>query len=152
MFRKGLGSIALAIALTASIGSAADAGDIHRVITTLDPSNKSTTLFDSNVPLEIGKSGYPGAILWITDTSPAGFSQDDTGKRPIGISPPNNGTVLRVVEFPPLDEAKLASMDPNFMMKVVGRPRRRAACRRPIRWSTAPAPSTMPSSCWTRST
>jgi hypothetical protein len=96
VFRKGLGSIASAIALTASIGSAADAGDIHRVITTLDPSNKSTTLFDSNVPLEIGKSGYPGAILWITDTSPAGFSQDDTGKRPIGISPPNNGTVCCV--------------------------------------------------------
>jgi mannose-6-phosphate isomerase-like protein (cupin superfamily) len=27
---------------------------------------------------------------------------------------------LRVVEFPPVDDAKLASMDPNFMMKVVG--------------------------------
>jgi mannose-6-phosphate isomerase-like protein (cupin superfamily) len=77
-------------------------------------------LFDSNVPLEIGKSGNPGAVLWITDSSPAGFSQQDTGKRPIGISPPDNGTVLRVVEFPPVDDAKLASMDPNFMMKVVG--------------------------------
>jgi hypothetical protein len=109
MFRKGLYSIAL----TASICSAASAGDIHRVVTTLDPTNKSTTLVDSNVPLEVGKSGNPGAILWITDTSPAGFSQEDTGKRPIGISPPNNGTVLRVVEFPPLDDAKLASMDPN---------------------------------------
>jgi len=116
MFRKGL----YLIALTASICSAANAGDIHRVVTTLDPTNKSTTLVDSNVPLEVGKSGNPGAILWITDTSPAGFSQEDTGKRPIGISPPNNGTVLRVVEFPPLDDAKLASMDPNFMMKVVG--------------------------------
>jgi hypothetical protein len=40
MFRKGLYSIAL----TASICSAASAGDIHRVVTTLDPTNKSTTL------------------------------------------------------------------------------------------------------------
>jgi mannose-6-phosphate isomerase-like protein (cupin superfamily) len=102
------------------ICSAANASDIHRVVTTLDANNKSTTLFDSNVPLEVGKSGSPFAVLWITDSSPAGFSQEDTGKRPIGISPPDNGTVIRVVEFPPVDDAKLASMDPNFMMKVIG--------------------------------
>jgi mannose-6-phosphate isomerase-like protein (cupin superfamily) len=116
MFPKTLCSIAAMV----WICSAANASDIHRVVTTLDTNNKSTTLFDSNVPLEIGKSGNPGAVLWITDSSPAGFSQQDTGKRPIGISPPDNGTVLRVVEFPPVDDAKLASMDPNFMMKVVG--------------------------------
>ena len=116
MFRKALWSIAV----TASICSAANANDIHRVVTTLDANNKSTTLFDSNVPLEVGKSGNPGAVLWITDFNPAGFSQEDTGKRPIGISPPDNGTVICVVEFPPVDDAKLASMDPNFMMKVVG--------------------------------
>jgi mannose-6-phosphate isomerase-like protein (cupin superfamily) len=116
MFPKTLCSIAVMV----SICSAANASDIHRVVTTLDTNNKSTTLFDSNVPLEIGKSGNPGAVLWITDSSPAGFSQEDTGKRPIGISPPDNGTVIRVVEFPPVDDAKLASMDPNFMMKVIG--------------------------------
>ena len=91
MFRKALWSIAV----TASICSAANANDIHRVVTTLDANNKSTTLFDSNVPLEVGKSGNPGAVLWITDSNPAGFSQEDTGKRPIGISPPDNGTVIR---------------------------------------------------------
>jgi mannose-6-phosphate isomerase-like protein (cupin superfamily) len=116
MFRKALCSIAV----MASICSAANASDIHRVVTTFDADNKSTTLFDSNVTLEVGKSGNPGAVLWITDSGPAGFSQEDTGKRPIGISPPDNGTVFRVVEFPPVDDAKLASMDPNFMMKVVG--------------------------------
>jgi mannose-6-phosphate isomerase-like protein (cupin superfamily) len=109
-----------AIVITASICSAANASDIRRVVTTLDGNNKSTTLFDSNVPLEVGKSGIPGAVLWITDSSPAGFSQEDTGKRSIGISPPDNGTVFRAVEFPPIDDAKIATMDSNFMMKVVG--------------------------------
>ena len=109
-----------AIVVTVSVCSAVNASDIRRVVTTLDGNNKSTTLFDSNVPLEIGKSGIPGAVLWITDSSPAGFSQEDTGKRSIGISPPDNGTVFRVVEFPPIDDAKLATMDSNFMMKVVG--------------------------------
>ena len=46
--------------------SIANASDIHRVITGFDANNKSTALFDSQVPLEAGKSGNPGAILWIT--------------------------------------------------------------------------------------
>ncbi len=109
-----------AIVITTSICSAANASDIRRIVTTLDVDNKSTVLFDSKVPLQVGKSGIPGAVLWATDSSPAGFSQQDIGKRPIGISPPDNGTVFRVVEFPPVDDAKLATMNPNFMMKVVG--------------------------------
>jgi len=116
MFCKAL----CAITVAALYCSAASASEIHRVVTTLDANNKSTTLIDSVMPLEVGKSGNPGAILWITDSNPARFSQEDTGKRPIGISPPDNGTVIRVVEFPPVDDAKIASMDPNFMMKVVG--------------------------------
>jgi mannose-6-phosphate isomerase-like protein (cupin superfamily) len=100
--------------------SIANASDIHRVITGFDANNKSTALFDSQVPLEAGKSGNPGAILWITDSYPLGFSQEDTGKRPLGIAPPANGTVIRVVEFPPVDDKALAKMDPNFMMNVVG--------------------------------
>lgn len=116
MLSRALCSIAVLLLLTA----AGSASDIHRVVTGLDANNKSTTLFDSSVPLEVGKSGNPGAVLWMTDSNPSGFSQDDTGKRPIGIAPPDNGTVIRVVEFPPIDDAKVASMDPNFMMKVVG--------------------------------
>jgi mannose-6-phosphate isomerase-like protein (cupin superfamily) len=114
MLRKGLYSIAL----TASLCTGANAGDIHRVVTTLDAANKLTTLFDSNVLL--GGPGYPGAIPWTTDSSPAGFSKEDTGKWHIGIPPPNNGTVLRVIEFPPLNDAEVANLDPNFMMRVVG--------------------------------
>ena len=114
-----LRNVLYSIALTASLCAAADANDIHRVVTTLDAANRSTTLFDSNVPLHAPKSGYPGAILWIT-ASPPGISQEDLGKWLVGLPPPNNGTVLRVLEFPPLDDAKVASMDPNSLMKVVG--------------------------------
>jgi mannose-6-phosphate isomerase-like protein (cupin superfamily) len=68
-----------------------------------------------------GGSGNPAANLWITDTSPPGFSfKDDNATRKIGLSPPDNGTAIRVVEFPPLDPAAEAKMDLNFMMKVVG--------------------------------
>ena len=100
--------------------SAARASDIHRVITGFGADDKSTTLFDSRLPLDVGKSGTAGAVLWITDSYPPGISQQDTAQRPVGIPPPPNGTVLRVVEFPPVDASKLAKLDTNFMMKIVG--------------------------------
>jgi naringenin degradation protein FdeH len=99
----------------------AAASEIRRVVTAVDASNKAVVLFDSQLTLKPGGSGNPAANLWITDSSPPGFSsKEDAAAKPIGLSPPDNGTVIRVVEFPPLDPAKEATMDPNFMMKVVG--------------------------------
>lgn len=101
--------------------STATASEIRRVVTGLDADNKAIVLFDSTLPLNPGKSGNPAANLWITDSAPAGFSfKDDSATKPIGLSPPDNGTVIRVVEFPPLNPDSEAKLDPNFMMKVVG--------------------------------
>jgi mannose-6-phosphate isomerase-like protein (cupin superfamily) len=101
--------------------SAASASEIRRVVTGLDAGNKAIALFDSRLTLKPGKSGNPGVNLWITDSSPPGLSyKDDAALKPIGLSPPDNGTVIRVVEFPPLDPAVEAKMDPDLMMKVVG--------------------------------
>lgn len=116
-----LGKVLCLAAVLTSVSVPACASEIRRVVTTLDNNNRSTTLFDSQMPLETGKSGTPGVVLWVTDSNPAGFSQQDTAKKQVGIPPPVNGTVFRVVEFPPVDDAKLAKMDPSFMMKVVGR-------------------------------
>jgi mannose-6-phosphate isomerase-like protein (cupin superfamily) len=101
--------------------SASSAAETRRVVTGIDQSNKAVVLFDSSLTLKPGGSGNPAANLWMTDSLPPGFSfKDDAGARPIGLSPPDNGTVIRVVEFPPLDPAKEAAMAPDFMMKVVG--------------------------------
>jgi mannose-6-phosphate isomerase-like protein (cupin superfamily) len=122
------------IAIAAFVWSAADATEIHRVVTGLDANDKSTTLFDSSVTLDVGKSGNPGAVLWVTNSYPLGFSHEDMGKTPIGIAPPPNGTNIRVVEFPPINDAAVAKMDPNFMMKVVGdsAPKRGVAVTNPL--------------------
>jgi mannose-6-phosphate isomerase-like protein (cupin superfamily) len=117
MIRRTILSIA-AITLACSVASAAD---VRRVVTGLDANNKAVALFDGRLTLSPGGSGNPAANLWITDTSPPGFSfKDDNATRKIGLSPPDNGTAIRVVEFPPLDPAAEAKMDLNFMMKVVG--------------------------------
>ena len=109
-----------ATAVVASLGAAANASEIHRVVTTLDSNDRSTTLFDDQVPLKLSKSGNTSADLWVTNSDPAGFSKIDTGKTPLGIAPPDHGTVLRVVEFPPMSDADLAKLNPHLMMNLAG--------------------------------
>jgi mannose-6-phosphate isomerase-like protein (cupin superfamily) len=117
MIRKTFWSI-VTLVLVCTTGRASE---IRRVVTGLDSDNKAVTLFDSTLTLNAGKSGNPAANLWITDSAPAGFSfKDDSATKTIGLTPPDNGTVIRVVEFPPLDPDAETKMDPNFMMKVVG--------------------------------
>ena len=53
--------------------------------------------------------------LWVTNSYPLGFSfKDDTSAIPVGVSPLDNGTKFRVVEFPPLDAATEAKMEPEL--------------------------------------
>jgi hypothetical protein len=112
--------------------SAARAADIRRVVTALDANDKAIALFDSRVTL--GPGSTPSAKLWVTDTAPAALSfTDDSGAKPTAL-PPDLGTALLVVEFPPLDPAEEAKMDPNFMMKVIGEraPARGLPVRHPL--------------------
>ena len=117
MMRSMFWSIAI-ILLCSSTGAASD---IRRVVTGLDATSKAIVLFDSRLPLNPGPYGIAGLNLWITDSYPAGFSfKDDPATKPIGISPPDNGTKFRVVEFPPLEPATEAKMEPNFLQNSVG--------------------------------
>ena len=70
--------------------------EIRRVVTGLDSGDKAVAVLDSALPLKPGRSANPAAVLWITDSNPAGYSSADTA-RPIGIPPPDNGSIFRVV-------------------------------------------------------
>src|SRR6202521_191981 len=117
MIRKTICALAAAILA----GSAAEASDIRRVVTGLDANNKAVVMFDSRMPLQTGPYGLNSTNLWVTNSYPLGFSfKDDTSAIPVGISPLDNGTKFRVVEFPPLDASTEAKMEPGFLMKAVG--------------------------------
>ena len=87
---------AVALALTTST---AMASDIRRVVTGLDANNKAVVLFDSRLPLAPRTYGVASTVMWITDSCPPAlsFTKDDPAARPIGIPPPDNGTIFRVV-------------------------------------------------------
>ena len=117
MIRK----IICALAGVLLAASTAGASDIRRVVTGLDAGNKAVVMFDSRMPLQPGPYGLQATNLWVTNSYPLGFSfKNDTSAIPVGISPLDNGTKFRVVEFPPLDAATEAKMEPGFLMKTVG--------------------------------
>src|ERR1700686_2960689 len=117
MIRK----IICALAAVILTGASAEASDIRRVVTGLDANNKAVVMFDSRMPLRTGPYGLTSTNLWVTNSYPLGFSfKDDTSAIPVGVSPLDNGTKFRVVEFPPLDAATEAKMEPGFLMKAVG--------------------------------
>jgi mannose-6-phosphate isomerase-like protein (cupin superfamily) len=117
MIRKAVCSL-IAVLL---VCSTAAASDIRRVVVGLDANNKSVVMFDNQMPLKPGEYGLNSTNLWVTNSYPLGFSfKDDTSAIPIGVSPLDNGTKFRVVEFPPLDAATEAKMGPGYLMKAVG--------------------------------
>jgi mannose-6-phosphate isomerase-like protein (cupin superfamily) len=121
MFRRAmLRSTLCPIVVLATLATASSASEIHRVVTTLDANNRSTTLADTEVPLIVSPSGNASANLWLTTTAPAGFSFNEDVAKPTGLNPPDNGTVIRVVEVPPLKPSEEAKLPPDLMMKIVG--------------------------------
>jgi mannose-6-phosphate isomerase-like protein (cupin superfamily) len=111
----------LAVA-AASISSVAVADDIRRVVTGLDDKNHAVVLFDSRIPLKSDSPVISSTNFWITDSTPPSLSNEDTANRPIGVSPPDNGTKFRVVDFAPLDPAIEAKLPPEMIMKGVNHP------------------------------
>ncbi len=78
---------------------------VRRVVTTHDAQGKSTFLMDGYAPNVMEMASLPGLALtdlWETRGAPASNAGDrDAADRPVRLEPPRNGTILRIVEFPP---------------------------------------------------
>jgi hypothetical protein len=78
---------------------------VRRVVTGHDRDGKSTFLFDgvaTNVKEMESMPGLALTDLWETSGAPASNAgTDDAAARPVRLEPPGNGTILRIVEFPP---------------------------------------------------
>jgi len=65
---------------------------------------RAVVLFDSAAPNQKLRqaSGLVSTLLWVTDEAPADISgKADRAAREIGVPPPPNGSIFRVVDFPP---------------------------------------------------
>jgi naringenin degradation protein FdeH len=94
---------------------------IRRVVTTHDKARKSVVAFDDIAPVSGGEPelAVESITLWVTDDTPVDLSgSKDAGKIKVGIPPPKNGSIFRVVDFHPTP--KTENLDPNFLAKITG--------------------------------
>lgn len=78
---------------------------VRRVVTGHGTDGRSTIIADGQAPnvKEMGaSSGLAITELWETNGTPASNEgHKDAGNRAVRLEPPRNGTVFRIVEFPP---------------------------------------------------
>jgi len=78
---------------------------IRRVVTGHDTQGRSTFIMDGLAPNVKEMESMPGVALtdlWETTTAPADNTGNaDAAARPVKLEPPQVGSILRIVEFPP---------------------------------------------------
>ena len=78
---------------------------VRRVHTGHDADGKSTIIADGPAPNVKEMASMPGLALtdlWETTSAPAdNDGRKDAAARPVRLEPPANGTIFRIVEFPP---------------------------------------------------
>ena len=96
---------------------------VRRVLTGHDAEGRSTFIADGEAPNVKEMASMPGLALtdlWETSGAPASNAGDkDAAARPVRLEPPKNGTILRIVEFPP-DSAWRNSADGKTAFKSIG--------------------------------
>jgi mannose-6-phosphate isomerase-like protein (cupin superfamily) len=82
----------------------------RRVVTGHDDNGKAIILSDGPAPnVKVRQTGITSTLLWATDESPADIAgRADRAARESGVAPPANGSVLRIVDFPPVTKEAVA--------------------------------------------
>ena len=96
---------------------------VRRVVTGHDKQGKSVFLMDGPAPNIKEMASMPGLALtdlWETDGAPANNAGNaDAAARPVRLEPPQNGSILRIVEFPP-DSAWRNNADSKAAFDSIG--------------------------------
>jgi len=96
---------------------------VRRVLTGHDAEGRSSFVADGAAPNFKEMPGFNGLYLtdlWETGGAPASNAGGkDAAARPIHLEPPKNGTILRIVEFPP-DSSRPRDSDGAAGFKAIG--------------------------------
>jgi mannose-6-phosphate isomerase-like protein (cupin superfamily) len=96
---------------------------VRRVLTGHDSEGRSTIIADGMAPNMKEMPSFPGLALtdlWETTSAPAGNDgHADAAARPVRLEPPKNGTIFRIVEFPP-DASRPTGSDGSAGFKAIG--------------------------------
>ncbi len=93
----------------------------RRVIADHDADGKAVIVEDGFAPnVKVRAAGnLTSTLLWVTEQTPADLEvSGDPTLSDRGVAPPFNGSVLRIVDFPPASEA--GAVDNSAMLKEMG--------------------------------
>jgi mannose-6-phosphate isomerase-like protein (cupin superfamily) len=78
----------------------------RRVLTAIDAEGQSYIAEDGSTPADFTMPGSPyrSANMWRTGPAPSAIAADDDITAHKGVLPPDRGTVLRVIDFPPIGD------------------------------------------------
>ncbi len=95
---------------------------IRRVVTGHDDDGKAIVLMDSAAPnSRVRSSGLVSTLAWVTDETPAKISDTaDRADRESGTAPPPNGSILRIVDFPPVSSEGAEALDQKAILREMG--------------------------------
>jgi len=96
---------------------------VRRIVTGHDSQGKAIVLLDGAAPnvRERKAVSVVSTLLWVTEESPADISgRSDRAARDIGVPPPPNGTIFRMVDFLPASEA--GTIEHAAVMREMGLP------------------------------
>lgn len=96
---------------------------VRRVVIGHDETGKAVALFDGELQPKQRSAGGNGVTnLWITAESPADVGgRSDRGPAQVGVPPVPNGTVFRIVDFPPASGAVAPShVDHHKVLTAMG--------------------------------
>src|SRR5580704_45462 len=96
----------------------------RRVVTGHDDQGKAVVLVDGAAPnVRVrAASGLTSTLLWVTDETPTDMSgRADRAERTIGVAPPANGSILRIVDFPPAASGE-TGVDHAQVLREMGLP------------------------------
>ena len=77
---------------------------IRRVVTENDSRGRSRIVEDApagSIRTVAERPGYRAVNVWRTEEFPARINSSDTTAKHHGVLPPKNGTILRIIDFPP---------------------------------------------------
>jgi mannose-6-phosphate isomerase-like protein (cupin superfamily) len=96
--------------------------DVRRVVTTVDQDGKAVVLFDGANPHKVVRPNrsVTSRLVWVTDQTPADISSTaDRAATNIGIAPPHNGSVFRIIDIPPTPP-EIETLEQDYLHKQIG--------------------------------
>ncbi len=88
-----------------------DSKPVRRVIVGHDQQGKAIAQFDGPaMPKARSPGGNAVLNLWVTGEFPVDLNgSSDKSERKVGVPPPSNGTIFRIVDFPPAGKSSAVS-------------------------------------------